>query len=219
MMSKEKNLWIGLMGVLILLLVYLFFSLSAKPKIDAKNIKASAFIEYPTEYNYRQSKNDCGPFNVAAVVRALTDKNADSSLFAEEIGWRLPNKYTLPWGLESQLKAHDVRVEKPSFKLLTDDEKIMIIQEYLSIGRPIIILGERDNYEHYITILGFDSNTDQYYIYDSLQLSSSEQKDMTMDENATQPGNKTMKSQELLDFWRGGGMYGLWGWYGIVASL
>ena len=126
-MSKEKNLWIGLMGVLILLLVYLFFSLSAKPKIDVKNIKVSAFIEYPTEYNYRQSKNDCGPFNVAAVVRALTDKNADSSLFAEEIGWRLPNKYTLPWGLESQLKAHDVRVEKPNFKLLTDDEKTMII--------------------------------------------------------------------------------------------
>jgi len=28
-----------------------------------------------------------------------------------------------------------------------------------------------------------------------------------------------MKSQELLDFWRGGGMYGLWRWYGLVASL
>lgn len=218
-MSKEKNLWIGLMGILIVLFGYLFFGLSTKPKIDATNIKESALIEYPTEYNYRQSKNDCGPFNVAAVVRALTGKNVDSPTFAEEIGWRLPNKYTLPWGLEGQLKAHDVHIKKPNFKLLTDDEKITLIREYLSIGRPIIILGQQDNYEHYITILGFNSDKDQYYIYDSLQASSSEQQDMTTDENATLPGNKIMKSQELLGFWRGGGMYGLWEWYGLVASL
>jgi len=217
MILKKKNLWILFSGALILFLAYSFFG-NTKPRIDTKVIKESALIEYPTEYNYRQSRNDCGPFNVAAVVRALTGKNVNSASFAKEIGWRLPNKYTLPWGLESQLKAHDIHVKKPNFKLLADDKKIKLVQEYLSFGMPIIILGERNNYEHYITILGFDSNKDQYYIYDSLQESSPEQKAMTTDENTTLPGNKIMKSEELLDFWRGGGMYGLWEWYGLATS-
>lgn len=218
MIFKKKNIWIGLTGSLVLFFLYSFFG-GAKPKINTTVIKENAIIYYPAEFNYRQTKNDCGPFNVAAITRALTGKNVSSTLFAQEIGWRLPNKYTLPWGLESQLKNHGISIEKPNFKSLPDDEKITFIQENLSMGRPIIILGERDNYEHYITLLGFDSDKDQYYIYDSLQASSSEQKTMTTDENAFLPGNKTMKSVELLDFWRGGGMYGLWKWYGVVASL
>lgn len=216
---RKKILIRGLAGAFALLLMYLFLSLNVKPKIDTTVIRESAFIEYPAEFNYRQSKNDCGPFNTAAAVRVLKGENADSASFAKEIGWRLPNKYTLPWGLENQLKEHGVRVEKPDFKLLTDDEKITLIQEYLSLGMPVIILGERDGYEHYITILGFDSNLDQYYIYDSLQAPLPEQKDMTIDENADFSGNKSMKSRELMDFWRGGGMYGLWKWYGLAADL
>lgn len=219
MIIKKKILLFSLAGSFILLLAYLFFGLSEKPKIDRSIIKESAFIEYPEEFNFRQSKNDCGPFNAAAVVRALTGKNADSASFAKEIGWRLPNKYTLPWGLENQLKEHGINVEKPDFYLLTDDEKIALIRQRLSSGKLIIILGERDNYEHYITILGFNSNKDEYYIYDSLQASLPEQKNMTIDENASLPGNKTMKVQELIAFWRGGGMYGLWEWYGLTASL
>lgn len=218
MILKKKNIWIGLIGVLVFFFAYSFFG-GAKPEINITAVKENATIDYPAEFNYRQTKNDCGPFNVAAIIRALTGKNVSSTLFAQEIGWRLPNKYTLPWGLESQLKNHGISIEKPDFKSLSDDEKITFIQENLSMGRPIIILGERDNYEHYITLLGFDSDKDQYYIYDSLQASSSEQKTMTTDENAFLPGNKTIKSGELLDFWRGGGMYGLWKWYGVVASL
>src|SRR3989338_4117759 len=220
MIAKRKKFWIGLSGAVIAsVLAYPFLGLLVKPRIDTIAIKESAFIEYPTEYNYRQSKNDCGPFNVAAVTRALFGKDADSGQFAKEIGWRLPNKYTLPWGLEKQLRTHGISIEKPNFKLLTDGEKITLIQQHLSFDRPIIILGRRDDYQHYMTLLGFDSNKDQYYIYDSLQSSSPEQKGLTTDENSTLPGNKTMKSQELLDYWRGGGAYGLWKWYGIVANL
>lgn len=218
MILKKKNIWIGLIGVIVFFFAYSFFS-DAKPKINTTIVKENAIIDYPAEFNYRQTKNDCGPFNVAAIIRTLAGKNVSSTLFAQEIGWRLPNKYTLPWGLENQLKEHSISIEKPDFKSLADDEKITLIQENLSMGRPIIILGERDNYEHYITLLGFDSDSDQYYIYDSIQASLFEQKTMTTDENAFLPGNKTMKSAELLDFWRGGGMYGLWKWYGVVASL
>jgi len=219
MLIDKKKLYIGLIGAPLLLIAFLFFGSRIKPPINASIITTSGYLEYPAEYNYRQSGNDCGPFNVAAVTRALRKKNVSSTLLAREIGWRLSNNYTLPWGLESQLKSFNIHIEKPHFGLLTDDEKIMLLQEYLSLGKPIIILGERDNYEHYITILGFASGADQYDIYDSLQAPLPGKPDMTTDDNDSFPGNATMKSSELLNFWRGGGMYGFWEWYGLVASL
>jgi len=218
MVIIKKIILILLVCVFMLLLAYFFLGLNSKPEIDKASVKEKALINYPKEFNYRQSKNDCGPFNVAATIRALTNKDVKSALFADEISWRLPNNYTLPWGLEKQLKKNKIRTLKPNFRKLSDDEKILLIQQYLSLGSPIIILGERNNYEHYITILGFDSSLDQYYVYDSLQSFLPEKKDITIDENSDFPGNKSMKSQEILDFWRGGGMYGLWEWYGLVAS-
>ncbi len=217
MILKNKKIFAGLM-ILVVLIGGIILR-GNKPQIDQNTIQKSAFLPYPPQYNFRQTKNDCGPFNVAAVVRILKNENVDSVSFAEEIGWRLPNKYTLPWGLEKQLKENGINVEKPHFSLLTNDEKIMLIQQYLSLKKPVIILGERDNYEHYLTILGFNAKNDEYYIYDSLKTASPEQQDVTTDENNSIPGNVTLNSRELLDFWRGGGMYGLWKWYGLIASL
>ncbi len=216
MILKNKKIFAGL--IILVILIAGIILRGNKPQIDQRTIQESSFLPYPSQYNFRQTKNDCGPFNVAAVVRVLKDENADSVSFAEEIGWRLPNKYTLPWGLEKQLKENGINVEKPRFSLSTNDEKITLIQQYLSLKKPVIILGERDNYEHYLTILGFDANSDEYYIYDSLKTASPEQ-GMTKDENNSIPGNVTLNSHELLDFWRGGGIYGLWAWYGLVASL
>jgi len=217
MMLKSKKIWIGL---LILLTLSGFMVMRGnKPDVDQSLIKESASISYPSAYNYRQTRNDCGPFNVAAVVRALKEENIDSATFSQEIGWRLPNKYTLPWGLENQLQENGINVEKPNFNLLADDEKITLIKQYISNKIPVIILGERDKYEHYLTILGFNADKDEYYIYDSLQAASLDQQGMTTDENGRNPGNATLNSSELLDFWRGGGMYGLWKWYGLVVSL
>lgn len=216
MIFRKRSSWIIIAGIATIFLAYGF--LNTKPKIDTTVIKEISYLEYPSEYNYRQTVNDCGPFNVAAVARIFTKEDVNSASFAEEISWRLPNNYTLPWGLEAQLKSNDIAVQKPNFKLLEDSEKLALIQENLSLNKPLIILGERDNYEHYITLLGFDSNIDEYYIYDSLREASLDQPNMTIDENGALPGNTTINSDELLNFWRGGGMYGFWEWYGLVAG-
>lgn len=216
-MIFKKKIFVGL--IILMVLIGAMIIRGNKPHLEQSSIKESALITYPTEYNYRQTKNDCGPFNVAAVVRALKEQDVESSSFAQEIGWRLPNKYTLPWGLEKQLKENGIKIDKPRFNLLTDGEKIKLIQQYLSVEKPVVILGERENYEHYITILGFNSASDEYYIYDSLKNASPNQQNMTIDENGQNPGNATLNSNDLLDFWRGGGMYGLWKWYGLAAGL
>lgn len=188
------------------------------PIIDKSKIKTASFIDYPGKFNYRQTINDCGPFNTAAVVRTLKDKEIDSSKFAEEIGWRLPNDYTLPWGLEKQLEENDIVIEAPDLEKLSNEDKILFLQEQISSNKPIIILGGRDNYQHYISIFGFDSSKNEFYIYDSLLDENPDAEGLTIDKNGNLPGNKTITSIELLDFWKNGGMYWMYEWYAIVTS-
>lgn len=208
-MKKRRK--IKVLSLLIIIAVTgVYLSLTDKtPEIDRSKIAPSSIIEYPSEFNYLQTANDCGPFNVAAIVRALTEKQVDSQEFAENIEWRLPNKYTLPWGMERQLKENGMKIEIPNVKALSDDDKIAFLQEQLSYKKPIIILGERDDYEHYMTIFGFDRSENEFYIYDSL---------FDKDANDDLPGNRNFTSEELLNFWRDGGMYGLYEWYAIVNS-
>jgi hypothetical protein len=215
MKRKAKNLIIA--GILIIGLIGIYSSISSKaPEIHRSKISASSFIDYPSELNYRQTTNDCGPFNVAAVVRTLTNSPKDSAEFAKKIEGRLPNKYTLPWGMEKQLRDNNLNIEIPNMGALSDEDKIAFLQEQLSLKKPIIILGARDNYQHYLTIFGFNKSKDEFYIYDSLFEKG--QEGFTQDENSSLPGNRNYSSEELLNFWRGGGMYGVYNWYAIVSD-
>lgn len=219
-MEKRKlNARFGILAILtvtVVTIVYIRGTLP--PSIDRNQIKSSYLIDYPTEFNYKQTLNDCGPFNVAAVVRALKNKEVDSGKFSKEIKWRLPNKYTLPIGLKKQLKQNDIIVKAPNLKRLSDRDKIYFLQEQLSQGKPVIILGEKENYQHYITLLGFDASKDEFYVYDSAYQEDERIRSLTRDDNAALPGNQTITSDKLLDFWGGGGMYGVHNWYAIVAS-
>lgn len=205
--------------ILLILSAGVYFAFFNKPiaVVDQSQLMASALIPYSSEYNFRQTINDCGPFNVAAVVRALTGEEVDSAEFAEMIEWRLPNKYTLPWGMEKQLEAYGITVEIPNVKDLLDNEKLEYLRSELSQQHPAIILGQQENYEHYITLFGFDVKEDVFYVYDPLF--EKEKEGFTKDDNGELPGNRIFSSEELLSFWHGGGMYGLYKWYAIVGSL
>ena len=204
------KLGVKIFAVFVTIILGITFLYNPPPVIDKSQIRTISLIDYPSNFNYRQTGNDCGPFNTAAVVRALKKEEIDSQTFSEEIGWRLPNGYTLPWGLEEQLEENGIVIEKPNLKSLSDEEKILFLQQRLSHGEPVTILGEMSSFEHYVTIFGFDASKDEFYIYDSLH---------DKDDNASLPGNRTFSSKELLDFWRKGGMYGIYKWYAIVASI
>lgn len=107
-------------------------------------------------------------------------------------------------------------IEIPNLKNLSDENKIDFLREQLSQKKPTIILGGRENYQHYITIFGFDRSKNEFYIYDSLF--DKGDKDLTKDSNGDLPGNRTYSSDELLNFWRRGGMYGFYTWYAIITS-
>lgn len=209
-----------IIGVVLLVGVLAVASLFHRSKIKVQGTPEgkSASIPYSSEFNYRQTVNDCGPFNTAAIVRALTGQAVSSAEFAEEIGWRLPNNYTIPNGLVKQLESHGLNATAPNVKKLSDEQKIVYLQQELTEGHPIIILGERDGFEHYITLFGFNAEKDELYLYDSFHDKDEDNPEYTIDSNGNNSGNQVYTSEELLNFWRGGGMYGLYEWYAIVAS-
>ncbi len=216
-MEKENlilfmKLVIKILVIFIIIILGIILLKNSPPVLDKKQIKTASLIDYPSKYNYQQTANDCGPYNTAAVVRALKKEGIDSQTFAEEIEWRLPNKYTLPWGLEKQLKDNGIVIEIPNLKSLSEHEKILFLQQQLSQNKPVIILGEINNFEHYMTVFGFDSANDEFYVYDSLEKAE-------YDVNGDLPGNRMFTSKELLDFWRDGGMFGIYRWYAIVSSV
>lgn len=215
---KLALIWPVIFGTFIIVVIIAYFLLNYKSvQIQRNKILTNSVIDYPPEYNYRQTINDCGPFNVAAVVRALKKEQVNSHEFAKNIGWRLPNKYTLPLGMEKQLQENGISVEVPYLKALTDDDKINFLRERLSLGRPIIILGQINNFEHYLTIFGFSGRDNEFFVYDSILNKGKD--GLTKDQNGSMPGNRNLTAEELLNFWRKGGMYGLYKWYAIVASV
>lgn len=202
--------------MLALIGLYMLRPRTDMPEIDTSIIQEKMIIDYPREFHFLQTENDCGPFNVAAVTRTLNNKEVSSAEFAENIGWRMPNNYTMPWGLEAQLKEQGIPIELPNLPVFTDKERIDFLHERLSQGKLIIILGAKDTIQHYLTLFGFCRKEDEFYVYDSLMEKASP--GLTVDKNGRQAGNRTLSSEELLDFWKGGGMYGKFIWYAIVAG-
>lgn len=212
---KVKSTLIWSVSLLIVISIFFVFK-NQKIKLDTNTVKKSVVINYDQKYNLRQTKNDCAPFNAAAVVRIIQNKDVSSEEFAKKIKWRLPNKYTIPIGLEQQLKDNGISIGIPNVSNLSDSEKIGYLTEQLSQGKPIIILGKQGNFQHYITLLGYNSSQDNFYIYDSAFEKGEE--NLTKDVNGEMPGNRNFTSDEIISFWKGGGMFGFYKWYLIVAD-
>lgn len=207
------------MGIIILIIAVIYFWPRVfTAKYNPDNILPAACKDYPSEDNYAQYGTTCGPFSAAGTVRALTKNEVDSWAYAEEMKGQIGKAGTHPLGVKGQLITNGVSIEVPGLNSLTDEERIEFLQERLSAGSAIILLGEYKNihYQHYLTVLGFDKDKDEFYIYDSLYYQMN--KTHTFDSNGDLPGNKNFSSEELLDFWGRGGVLGFYEWFAIVGS-
>jgi len=207
---------LGILLVIVLVGLFLLRPRTDVPEMNKSLIQDSAITDYSSEFHFLQTGNDCGPFNVAALTRTLADKEVSSAEFAETIGWRMPNGYTMPWGLEKQLKDNGIPVELPNLTVFTDEERINFLHERMSQGKLVIILGVKGDIQHYLSLFGFNRRNDEFYVYDSLIEEGAP--GFTIDENGSLAGNRTLSSEELMEFWRRGGMYGKFMWYAIVAG-
>lgn len=173
-----------------------------------------SYFETDQSMNLRQTGNDCGPFN-ATFIRNIDEspKNMISvnSVIADT-RWRFNNGYTHPIGLE-EILGWNIGYDAES---LSDEDKIIFLKEELSKGNTLVLLGGRDDYQHYITILGYEGV--DFHVYDSLHTRGSEA-GQTIDSNGSDAGNVNFSSEELLEFWSNGGMYGFYEWYVVSVAM
>ena len=152
------------------------------------------------------------------MAHVLTQSEVDIEEFVQNMEWRLPNKITLPWGLEKLLLNHGIRSETPLLILFSKKERIKYLKVQLSAGKPVILLGLKHGMGHYITLLGYKA--DEFYIYDSWHTKNPlKSGSYTYDDNGILPGNLNLSEEELIDFWQGSEKFLFFAWYALVANL
>jgi hypothetical protein len=187
-------------------------------KVDPNLIQPAVTLPFASRYNLLQTYNDCGPYSCAIVVHVLTQADVNINDFVQNMEWRLPNKISLPWGLEKLLVRYGIKTEVPFLILFSKEERIKYLKAQLSFGKPIILLGLKNGMGHYITLLGY--RDDDFYVYDSWHTRNPlKSGSYTYDDNGILPGNLTLSEEKLLSFWEGSEKFLFFAWYALVATL
>lgn len=190
----------GLMKkIYLILIVFNSFLLFSDDKIkDSCEIKINPTIQV------RQGLNQCGPASAMTIINAYTEKVISLDTVNKEMGSRLGNNMTYPWGITDYLKSYGIRSSYKILKLKSGKSRLKYLKKTLSENKPIIMLNDMDGVLHYFTLLGFN-NKDEFYIYDSMQpVVIVNNKRMTIDSNGEKPGNLTMDKETLFKRWKGG---------------
>ena len=205
--------------LLLALIVLIGFFLKFKDGeviIDNFMVPDRVEIPYPAKYNFRQSINGCGPYSVAAVARILTNREVDIYTIEKEMPLRIKSGYSHPWGMKRQLERLGLKAKTYQLGNKSWGEKLNFLMAKLSQNEPVILMGNKNGYQHYITLLGYDAKQKEVYVYDSWH--DKEVEGLTIDSNGELAGNMTMSFNDLEKFWKGGGVMGFYRWYAIVAS-
>jgi len=182
-----------------------------------RDIPSSAELPFDSRYNLLQTFNNCGPYNCAIVVHVLTGRKVNVKDFVRKMEWRLPNKTTLPWGLEKILNEYGVKTEVPFLVFFSPEHRLDYLRAQLAHGKPVILLGLKKGIGHYLTLLGYSGSF--FYVYDSWHAKNPLRTGhYTYDDNGSLPGNMTLSADQILDFWKGSEKFLFFAWYALVAG-
>lgn len=183
--------------ILTILILILTINLSAESKTNNNHeIYINDIIQI------RQGLNQCGPASAMAIINAYTDEIIPLERINNDMGNRLGNNMTYPWGITNYLESQGIKSKYKILKLKTDKSKLEYLKKKLLENKPIIMLNDMDGILHYFTLLGFNENND-FYIYDSMQpLDKSSTNRRTIDSNGSKPGNITIDKETLFKRWK-----------------
>ena len=180
------------------------------------NIPNQHEISYSSDDLYRQDYNGCGPFS-AAVMRILLNEDVDSLQVSAAMPLRIPRrKSTIPEGIEKYLRNQWISVSTPKLEHLSDEEKLNYLRYHVSQDHPIILLVDLWWYQHFFTLLGYNTKRMERYIYDSIEKRGEE--GHTLDRNGERTGNRTRTDRDLLKAWNNWGAFGFYDNYALIAS-
>ncbi|HAX73201.1 MAG TPA: hypothetical protein DCY20_06730 [Firmicutes bacterium] len=176
--------------VVIMLVVsvgYYFFPLPVADDIDTR-LASQLIIEEENSFE-TQVHNECSAFSSAYVLRHFGESITGMTLY-ESLNFKLPlSGYVLPNGILSYF--HELDYDITMFSGTLNQLKMR-----LGAGVPIIVLvGEGVNWQHYMTLIGYNTDLKELYFFDSLRKE---------DENAELPGNRTLTEDYFLSMWDNG---------------
>ncbi|MEO3111235.1 C39 family peptidase [Turicibacter sanguinis] len=126
---------------------------------------------------------------MAYVLRHYHESQTGLNIY-HQLNYKIPvSGYVLPKGILNYFKDSAYNIEMFTGSLET-------LKTRLTAGTPIIVLiGNSLNWQHYMTLVGYDDTTNEMYFFDSLK---------SFDENNGQPGNRTITTDYFLKLWNNG---------------
>lgn len=183
------------------------------PAVRDEPMPEAAQAVFPEARNFRQGRNQCGPYAAAAFAYAVGKTDARPENYVARLPWKLPRGYTHPHALEALLRSEGVPVRAYALSGLTEDGRVRFLRREIADGKPVILLVHLYGYQHYVTVLGYDAAAGTFAIYDPLHERGSGA--LTADANGELPGNRTFTERALLDAWAGGGIAGFYRGYAL----
>lgn len=136
-----------------------------------------------------QLHNECSAFSTAYVLRHFGESQEGLALY-EQFQYKLPfSGYVLPKGILTYFdnQPYDVKLFTGTWETL---------KTQVAKGDPVIVLvGDGLNWQHYMTVVGYDDTLNEVYFFDSLREG---------DENESEPGNRTLTTDYFLSMWDNG---------------
>lgn len=185
---KRYLLW-GLLPLLAIL-TFGLYCITPFPTNDKINVNYPDSFTITQENSFEtQVVNECSAFSSAYVLRHFGENKTGLSLY-DEFNYKLPfSGYVLPKGILDYFKdtPYQVKMYTGTFETL---------KTQLTKGTPIIVLvGDHLNWQHYMTVVGYNDTLQEVYFFDSLR---------ETDENESLPGNRTLSTDYFLSMWDNG---------------
>lgn len=219
--STKIILYLLLFSLIGALIFVVYSWLRPSPEYALSLIKDKTVLLLDENRIYKQTPDNSDSYVASAVIKIISETSVNPEIIAKNTKNKLFQKFYLPLNVFKNLKKYQIKSEELFAYKMKPDERLNLLRERLSRGRPIIILGEHpdiqnESLDNYILLLGFDKDEDEFYIYNPDQEAG--EKRLTTDTNGELSGNSTWTSNELISFWQNGGRYGLYKWYAISAS-
>lgn len=177
---------------------------------EGHTVASSTLLTYQPEWNIRQSVNSCGPYSITNLMHITGKPYLSADSISQETPWRY-HGYTAPFGLARVLLNHGYSIEERIVDI-PDEERIIWLKKRLTERKPVVMLGKKTAFQHYVTLVGYTN--DSFHVYDPLEEKG--ERDLTIDKNGDKPGNIDWSKEQLLTFWHDGGFYGLYRYYALT---
>lgn len=206
------TLWVG---AIVVFAGFLFWPASSW---HADNLPVKYAIPFPPELHVA-SAPETSAITIATQISLWHNENAPITMREREKyteSWRMDQGAYAGFALQNLLNAKNIASTPVRGTNMSDQQRIEKIQDTISQGTPLLLMGGQKNVPSYMLVVGFNRVAQTFDVYDPTI--AHDVSNITYDNNDETSGNITYDNSYILDFWDEGGLYLLYNYYGISIA-